>query len=172
MDEAEFRDWAERVRRAWEALDTASYYQVLGVPPDAPQEIVRQAFHRRATQLHPDRHRATAEPTRGQAYALFKRMTEAYRVLTDPDLRRVYDEGLAGGTLRLADEGSMPPRPSSPEELLRTPLGRQYHRAAVEAVAHGDDKAAELNLKLVVAHEGELPFLTEMLAKIRARRKG
>src|SRR5512136_966116 len=104
MDAGEFERWAGAVRRAFEALDTRSYYEVLGVSPDAPQELIRRAFHRRAQQLHPDRHRETPEPVRGQVYALFKRMTEAYRVLLDPDSRRAYDAALAQGRFRLGDE--------------------------------------------------------------------
>ena len=170
MDEAAFDQWAAAIGRAFEALDRSSYYQVMGVAPTDPQELIRKAFHRRATQLHPDRHRDTPEPVRGQAYALFKRMTEAYRVLLDPDLRRVYDAGLESGRLRLTDEVEAS-RPKSADDAMRTPAGRRHFAAAKDALAKGDLQGAELNLSLALAHEGNLPLLETMMADVRSRRE-
>ena len=169
MDEVEFQRWAGAVRRAFEALDTSSYYQVLGVANDAPQELIRKAFHRRAVQLHPDRHRETPEPVRSEAYALFKRMTEAYRALLDPDSRRAYDAALAQGRFRLGDEWTEA-RAKTVDEQLKSPGGQRHYRAAQEALAAGDLQGAELNLKLALSHEGDNPFLKELLDEIRLRR--
>ncbi len=164
MLDAEFRCWADRVARAYESLPASNYYEVLGIAPGATQEAIRQAFHRRAASLHPDRHRGTPEPTRGHAYSLFKRMAEAFRVLNDPDLRRAYDGGLAEGKLRLTDET---PRPRlSREDMLRTPAGKRHYAAAAEAIARGDGRAAALNLQLAVSYEGRIPFLVEMIQQV------
>lgn len=165
MDDVEYRRWADRIERAHAALATSNYYDVLGVPPAASQDEIRQAFHRRAVQLHPDRHRATPEPERGRVYAVFKRMTEAFRVLVDPELREAYDRGLAAGQLRLTDEGSR--RPKSHEDLLRTPAGKRHYQIAAQAMAHGDMQAAVLNVQLAISHEGEVPFLIEMARELR-----
>ena len=170
MDQAAFAQWAAAVGRAFEALDRSSYYQVLGVAPNDPQELIRKAFHRRATQLHPDRHRETPEPAKSQAYALFKRMTEAYRVLLDPDLRRAYDAGLTSGRLRLTDEVEAA-RPKSEDDALRTPQGRHHYAAAKDAFSRGDIQGAELNLTLALAREGTLPLLTKMMDEVRKRRE-
>jgi DnaJ-domain-containing protein 1 len=169
MDE-EFQRWAAAVHRALESLEESSYYQVLGVAADAPQELIRKAFHRRAVQLHPDRHRETPEPARGDVYALFKRMTEAYRVLLDPDLRRIYDASLAAGNLRLTDEWASAGRPKSRDELLKTPGGQRHYRAAMDALGAGDLQGAELNFKLALSHEGDVPFLQELLVDVKSRR--
>ncbi|MBI5502254.1 MAG: J domain-containing protein [Deltaproteobacteria bacterium] len=169
MDETEFRQWAAAIHRAFAALDSSSYYQVLGVGPADPQELIRRAFHRRATQLHPDRHRDTPEPARSEVYALFKRMTEAYRVLIDHDLRHSYDAGLPSGRLRLTDEVEAS-RPKSEDDELRTPAGRRHYRAAKDALAAGDVQGAELNLSLAMSHEPDSPLLAKLFADVRARR--
>lgn len=171
MQDAEFQRWAAAVRRAFEALDSSSYYEVLGVNAHDPQEVIRKAFHRRAVQLHPDRHRETPEPVRTQVYALYKRMTEGFGVLIDPDLRRAYDAGLKEGRLRYDEEWAAA-RPQTARESLRNPAALRYYQAAVDAVTKGDFKAAELNLRLAISHEGETPHLQEMLDALRARGGG
>ncbi len=168
MDDAEFQRWAGAVQRAYEALDTSSYYQVLAVNPNDPQEVIRKAFHRRSVQLHPDRHRGTPEPVRGRVYAIYKRMTEAYGVLIDPDLRRAYDAGLEEGRLRY-DEEWVVARPQTARESLRNPAAQRYYQATLDAVADGDFNGAELNLRLAISHEGETQHLMEMLAALRTR---
>jgi curved DNA-binding protein CbpA len=168
-EESALGQWAAAIRRAFEALETSSYYQVLGVAHDEPQELIRKAFHRRAEQLHPDRHRGTPEPTRSEVYAIFKRMTEAYRVLIDPDLRRAYDLGLKDGRLRLTDETAAQ-RPPSNEDLLKSPGGQRHYRAAMQALAANDLPSAELNLKLAMSHEGDLAFLKELAEEVKQKR--
>ncbi|NMC71445.1 MAG: DnaJ domain-containing protein [Myxococcales bacterium] len=168
MDDAEFQHWAGAVQRAYDALDSSTYYQVLAVNPTDPQEVIRKAFHRRSVQLHPDRHRQTPEPVRSQVYAIYKRITEAYGVLIDPDLRRLYDAGLKEGRLRFDEEWAAA-RPQTARESLRNPAAQRYYQAALEAVSRGDVKGAELNLRLAVAHEGETPHLMEMIEALRAR---
>ncbi len=63
------------------------YYDLLGVDrSSSPNEITR-AFHRLARQYHPDLH-----PQDSEADRLFKRVNEAYQVLSDPEKRALYDQ--------------------------------------------------------------------------------
>jgi len=64
-----------------------SYYDILGVPKDAPDKEVRAAYRRFARKFHPD-----VNPGDRSAEEKFKRITEAYEVLSDPKLRKDYDE--------------------------------------------------------------------------------
>jgi curved DNA-binding protein CbpA len=58
------------------------YYQILGVPEDADEETIKKAFRELAKKYHPDR---GGDPER------FKKIVEAYRVLSDKKLRAEYD---------------------------------------------------------------------------------
>ncbi len=67
------------------------YYEILGVPRDATQEEIKQAFRRLARQYHPDVNKSP------EAEERFKEINEAYMVLSDPEKRALYDRyGHAG----------------------------------------------------------------------------
>jgi molecular chaperone DnaJ len=68
------------------------YYEILGVSRDATQEEIKAAYRKAALQHHPDRN-----PENKEAEEIFKRASEAYSVLGDPDKRSQYDRfGRAG----------------------------------------------------------------------------
>ena len=58
-------------------MTRAECYRVLGLNPDASAEQIRQAYRRRAHELHPDRN-----PEDPRAEEQFKQLTEAYQTLT------------------------------------------------------------------------------------------
>lgn len=134
-------------------LETVDYYRLLGVSPTASPDEIRRAFHAFAAMHHPDRHAAAHPEIRAAAAAWFRRGTEAYRVLMNPDERRLYDMGLAEGRVRF-DPTLPPPRPSMP--AADAPLQTQQPRAipflkkAVEALAAGNVSVAKMNLQFVL----------------------
>jgi len=74
----------------------SDYYEVLSVPRDASQEQIKVAYRQAALKYHPDRN-----PGNKEAEEMFKKASEAYSVLGDPDKRAQYDRfgkvGAAGG---------------------------------------------------------------------------
>lgn len=61
------------------------YYQLLGVPRSADAKEIQRAYRKLAREYHPDvNKKAGAEDT-------FKRISEAYHVLSDPESRSQYD---------------------------------------------------------------------------------
>lgn len=70
-----------------------THYSVLGVHAGASQESIREAYRRLAREFHPDR-------TSGSAAGGEKMpaINEAYRVLSDPGRRAVYDASLRSGS--------------------------------------------------------------------------
>jgi molecular chaperone DnaJ len=74
----------------------ADFYEVLGVSRDSGEADIKKAYRQKAMKFHPDRN-----PGDKQAEEMFKQCAEAYRVLSDPDLRQRYDRfgeaGLNGG---------------------------------------------------------------------------
>lgn len=68
-------------------MDRNDYYKVLGVREDVSSEEIKKAYRRLALETHPDRN-----PGDAQAEERFKRINEAYGVLSDPQKRAQYDE--------------------------------------------------------------------------------
>ncbi|MCP1673160.1 curved DNA-binding protein [Natronocella acetinitrilica] len=67
-------------------MEFKDYYKVLGVPRDAPQEVIKKAYRRLARKFHPDVSKES------DAEARFKEVSEAYEVLQDPEKRQAYDQ--------------------------------------------------------------------------------
>src|SRR3954447_5972865 len=61
------------------------FYEVLGVSKNAEQSEIQRAYRKLARQHHPD---VNKDPS---AEARFKEISEAYDVLSDPELRKRYD---------------------------------------------------------------------------------
>ncbi len=69
------------------------YYQILGVPEDASQEEIKNAFRRLAFKYHPDKNPGNEQ----QAEAKFKEINEAYSILGDANKRQQYDSARRSG---------------------------------------------------------------------------
>ena len=68
------------------------YYATLGVARTASQDEIKRAYRKLARESHPD-----ANPGDAQAEERFKQVSEAYKVLSDPQSRQRYDQfGEAG----------------------------------------------------------------------------
>ena len=84
-------------------LDKLDYFKLLEVDQSAsPNQITRQ-FHQRSVILHPDRHYQTKR-THPHVYRriqqVFKRILEAYQVLSNPNQRALYSLLVVQGFLR------------------------------------------------------------------------
>src|SRR3979409_1436630 len=66
-----------------------NYYFLLGVTPLASPERIHRAYRRKAKDVHPDRH--DTEFTREYWSRLMTLITDAEKVLSDPQKRRAYD---------------------------------------------------------------------------------
>ncbi len=81
------------------------YYEVLGVPKNASEPEIKQAYRNLARKYHPD-----VNPNNKDAVEIFKEVNEAYQVLMDSQKRAAYDQfghaGLGGQGFNYQDFSS------------------------------------------------------------------
>jgi curved DNA-binding protein CbpA len=61
------------------------YYKVLGVDLNATEKQIKEAYHKLAKKYHPDLNQ-------GKTSEVFKEMSAAYDILSDPTKKKLYDE--------------------------------------------------------------------------------
>lgn len=65
-------------------------YHILGVAPNVAPEKIKEQFRFLAQAFHPDKHASPAHKER--AGEMLRKITEAYRILSDPLQRAAYDK--------------------------------------------------------------------------------
>lgn len=70
-----------------------NYYEMLGVPSVASQLEIKKAYRERASEWHPDKKGHLDGEAKKNAEEMFKRIGEAYEVLTDATKKELYDKG-------------------------------------------------------------------------------
>jgi curved DNA-binding protein CbpA len=158
----------ERLRAWADVIDDSNYYEILGVLDLADATAIKAAFHDLAVAFHPDAYAEADDDVLDVARAVFRRVAEAYRVLSDPELRSKYDLALSRGYLRLSDEGVDSARTAtglkSLEDLCRSPAARLSARRADAYIGSGNLDEARRALKDALSQDGyENPELEERL---------
>jgi len=130
-----------------QALENQNHFELLGLEPAASDDEIRAAYHRASKKFHPDRY---FQKRLGSFHArlerIFKRLSEANAVLSDPDARAAYLKAHPGldSSPRLSPED-----PSRVAErrarLARHPLlERQRKGHELLAAARADLASGEL----------------------------
>jgi curved DNA-binding protein CbpA len=76
-------------------LEHLSYYDVLGLGMKADQKQVKKAYLRATKSFHPDRFYRRADPeTKRKLQEIFKQVNKGYKLLSDEEARKEYDDSL------------------------------------------------------------------------------
>ena len=95
------------------SLDAMDHFAVLGVKPGASAADVKQAYYNASRRFHPDRYFGkNLGSFRARMERIFRRLTDAHNVLTQPDKREAYLR--ANPALGMAAAAATPPPPPPP----------------------------------------------------------
>ncbi|VBB17743.1 DnaJ domain protein [Yasminevirus sp. GU-2018] len=86
-------------------------YDTLNVRPDSGLDEIKKSFRKLALQWHPDKWSQGSDEEKKHAEDMFKELTEAYTILSDPKKRELYDkvglDGMKNGGQREMTEEEM-----------------------------------------------------------------
>ena len=113
------------------------HYQTLGVAKDATVQEIKKAYRKLAMKHHPDK---------GGNEAEFKKITEAYEVLSDPNKRAQYDNPNPFGNFEFNMGGSDSPF----ADIFGDIFGRQRERQM-----RNPDAMVDINIDMETAYFGK-----------------
>lgn len=130
----------------YQGIKTRNHFELLGVPRDATESQVREAYFRLAKRFHPDgQHEAHLGATRDALEAIFRRLGEAYEVLRNPRIRVVYERNLA--------KTPVPPPPSD----ASGPLTEAFEAPDAAVARAAESFAAERYWEVIQILEKAVP---------------
>eukprot|EP01062_Namystynia_karyoxenos_P016579 TRINITY_DN16057_c0_g1_i2.p1 TRINITY_DN16057_c0_g1~~TRINITY_DN16057_c0_g1_i2.p1 ORF type:complete len:1034 (+),score=257.91 TRINITY_DN16057_c0_g1_i2:67-3168(+) len=140
-------DEASRAASTAERRDRDGLYAALGLSLGATEQDIRAAYHAQSKIFHTDRQHGSEEG-RAAATGRQQRLGRAYQVLSDPQLRAVYDALGERGVTRLEQAracGALVPHISTPGILELLELAR--HRDRLSRHARQLDSSGELGAR-------------------------
>lgn len=155
-------------------LEQLDYYALLSIEAHANADEIRRAFHRFAANYHPDRLLANGADARvvERGAQIYRRGAEAYKVLTDPRRRKLYDAQRAGGNVRFDALAEPPPDAASQAKWpikVKSPLSRPFATKAEQAYKAGEWGTAKVNLKLALAKDPGNEQIQRLLAEVEQK---
>jgi curved DNA-binding protein CbpA len=89
-------EFIDKVETMYKNLKSKDFYSILGIVKIAEHDKIKQAYHKVAKEFHPDKHfHVSSETFKNRLNTIFSHITEAYRILSDPIMRRQYDQTLS-----------------------------------------------------------------------------
>ena len=133
-------------------------YKTLGVPREARQEAIKQAYRRLAMELHPDRN-----PDNPPIADKFKDVNAAYALVGDVEKRARFDRG------DIDTRGRRRTKPPEPPQARTSKPASKPQAASKEPAASPNEQLHENNRcrALFATHYHELTTLTNKLDKLR-----
>ncbi len=84
-------DFRDRVSEFHMTIQQQDYYKILGIPQNASNEEIRDAYYKLVKCYHPDVNPNADPETRAKAEEIFTRITTAYETLSESDKREQYN---------------------------------------------------------------------------------
>ena len=115
-----------------------SHYDILGISRTASDDEVKSAYIKKAKIFHPNVMKNNNLNNVSDSDMEFKKINEAYNILGNPAIRKLYDQGISGDALNSAANNATPEN-----------SGRRYgRRGNMQTKFHTKtDKYASINVK-------------------------
>ena len=122
-------------------------YKILKIKKKATQEEIKKAFHKLAKQYHPDKENGNEE--------MFKKINEAYTILSDPEQRKFYD---TFGTVRNSDS----------HKIMNTVIQnfRNYIISAIESHTFQIERVSKELKKIVNKKNDEIKTINKRISEL------
>lgn len=159
------------VLKIHQVLNKLDYYRLLGVDHAASNIEIKKAFLKITSKFHPDRHRNATQEIHGAIYDIFKRLNEAYRVLTNDEKRPLYNSQLAAGQVRFSTDLRMSMVPKTPEQTISSKDARMFYLKSVECLESNRIMQAELHAKMAKARDSNNEAIKNLIKKIQQAKK-
>ena len=102
-------------------MPSYNYYSILDVSRDATNEQIKKSYKKLALKYHPDRHINKSDDEKLETTQKFKKLCEAYQILSDSEKRKKYDLFGDNPNLFDSDDNWMSDIECfSPEEIFKT----------------------------------------------------
>ena len=158
-------------------LEDLDYYRLMRLKPGAPTFEVERAFSEQSQAFHPDRFFGVRDPKFSRMVTtVYKKISEAYQVLKDPELKRMYDKKLgvtpgseATHSVRDVNKAALEKERdrSEVDDIVTDKRARKYYELAVIARNNEDWNGVVMNIQFAMNYEKDNERLKKELNQAR-----
>lgn len=165
-------------------VDDLDYYQLLKLKGGSPIPHVERAFARQSQEFHPDRFFGVRDPKfMRQVTTIFKKISEAYSVLKDPELKKMYDskmglrdgakgDSLSGSPRHVGKDALEAEKASGDgDSVVSDKRARKYWDLAQIAEGNDDWNGVVMNIGFALSYEADNQILKDKLAAAKVKMK-
>lgn len=161
-----------RLKDIWKQLPKLTYYDLLGVAPEATQAEIKGAFYKVSRDYHPDRYfRFPNENFRNAVNTIYKRVSEAYTILRNTEWRASYDAQIKADPAKvrfnIQEEEKRKQQGGTAYDGGNGP-GKKYWIAAMDALRNKNPAGAKMQLQLAVGIEPGNEHFKAKLEELKA----
>jgi len=125
---------------------TENLYNILEIKKEATQNDIRVAYKKLALQWHPDKNE-----DKMFAEQKFKKICEAYSILSNPEQRRLYDISISPPPPQIPRQRRAPPPPKEePKETKKNSVQQQIVKVTLEELFTGCLKKFKIKSKIFI----------------------
>lgn len=168
------------VETVFSLLDDLDHYRILRLKAGAPTSEVERAFGEQSQVFHPDRFYGMRDPKLTRMVTqIYKRISESYQILRDPELKRMYDKklgvmgmqapNLTGKNRAVVDRASLEKErdESGSDSMVTDKRAKKYWDLAVIAKQNEDWNGVVMNVQFALNYEKDNAGLQAELDRAR-----